>query len=301
MSETPLIGPHSKRSVRLLPQKLSKQWWVCTVEMERAHALSHDLETQQRKRSWNNEEKNKHCVKITAPNDTVQPLVMNVKQDPLGTYIEMMAKRFKVQFYFKWSQDLSGLIHRRSLDLHLCLGCALISSAPSSWRSTLTDMPNGSKNTREDEWRMFLSSSEGNQQPNLVDEGPIRVRVCVCECVCCWLYRQRSLQLGLCLSCQEKPKEHGMITFTHQPIKLRTTWADEQTQTVKPVCLQWVSKKKKIQWGNFSFYFISTVAHKTILLIEKKIIIIRFLRHNIKIGNHKYMFTLNLPINVETT
>ncbi|XDV35902.1 hypothetical protein PO909_005765 [Leuciscus waleckii] len=60
--------------------------------MERTHALSHDLETQQRKRSWNNEEKNKHCVKITAPNDTVQPSVMNVKEDPLGSYTEMMAK-----------------------------------------------------------------------------------------------------------------------------------------------------------------------------------------------------------------
>ncbi len=71
-------------------------------------------------------------MKITAPNDTVQPLVMNVKHDPLGTYIEMMAERFKVQFRFEWSQDLSGLIRCRSLDRHLCLGCALIRCAPSS-------------------------------------------------------------------------------------------------------------------------------------------------------------------------
>lgn len=260
MSETPLIGPHSRRSVRLLPQKLSKQWWVCTVEMERAHVLSHDLETQQRKRSWNNEEKNKHCVKITAPNDTVQPSVMNVKQDPLGTYIEMMAKRFKVQFYFKWSQDLSGLIHRRSLDLHLCLGCALISCAPSSWRSTLTtDMPNGSKITREDEWRMFLSSSEGNQQPNLVDEGPIRVRVCVCECVCILLIVQTEVPTARLMSLLPRETEGAWDDYIYPSADKAQDnlgrWADSDSKaSVSPKSLK-EKKKKKDKVGKLFILF----------------------------------------------
>lgn len=61
MSETPLIGPHSRRSAALLPQNEKKRC-ACAAESEQAHAQIHDLKTQQRKRSWNNEQKNTSTV-----------------------------------------------------------------------------------------------------------------------------------------------------------------------------------------------------------------------------------------------